>query len=47
MAKESKIVKVGDKAPGFSLPDAVSGETVNLAGLLGQPLWVYFGRGTW
>jgi peroxiredoxin len=47
MAKESKIVKVGDQAPDFALPDAATGETVRLADLLGRPLLVYFGRGTW
>ncbi len=47
MAKESKVLKVGDKAPDFALPDAATGETVRLADLLGRPLWLYFGRGTW
>ncbi len=47
MARESKVIKVGDKAPGFALPDARTGEVVKLADLLGRPLLVYFGRGTW
>jgi peroxiredoxin len=47
MARENKVLKVGDKAPDFALPDALTGETVGLAGLLGKPLLVYFGRGTW
>jgi peroxiredoxin Q/BCP len=47
MARESKVLKVGDKAPDFALPNALTGETVTLAGLLGRPLLLYFGRGTW
>ncbi len=47
MARENKLLKVGDKAPDFALPDALTGETVRLADLLGKPLLVYFGRGTW
>ncbi len=47
MARKSRVVRVGDKAPGFALPDAASGETVRLDDLLGRPLWLYFGRGTW
>ncbi len=47
MSRENKVVSVGDKAPDFELPDAVSGNTVELAHLLGQPLLIYFGRGTW
>mgnify|MGYP005853279493 CR=1 FL=1 len=47
MPRENKVLNVGDKAPEFELPDAASGEAVNLAGLLGQPLLLYFGRGTW
>ncbi|MCX6101069.1 MAG: peroxiredoxin family protein [Candidatus Bipolaricaulota bacterium] len=47
MARENKVLKVGDRAPDFALPDALTGETVRLADLLGKPLLVYFGRGTW
>jgi len=47
MARENKMLSVGDKAPDFALPDALTGETVRLAGFLGKPLLVYFGRGTW
>lgn len=47
MSRENKVLSVGDKAPYFELPDAVSGEPVRLADLLGQPLMIYFGRGTW
>ncbi|MEI6170946.1 MAG: peroxiredoxin family protein [bacterium] len=47
MARENRVLKVGDKAPDFALPDALTGETVRLTDLLGKPLLVYFGRGTW
>ncbi len=47
MARENKVLSVGDKAPEFALPDAATGEVVGLADLLGQPLLIYFGRGTW
>ena len=47
MSRENKILSVGDKAPDFQLPDAETSEMVRLADLLGQPLLIYFGRGTW
>jgi len=47
MARESKVLSIGDVAPDFALPDALTGETVRLADLLGNPLLLYFGRGTW
>ncbi len=47
MSRTSKILGVGDRAPEFSLPDAASGEEVTLSSLLGRPLMIYFGRGTW
>ncbi len=47
MSRESKVLSVGGKAPDFELPDAKTGEPVKLADLLGQPLLLYFGRGTW
>jgi peroxiredoxin len=47
MSRENKVLRVGDEAPDFELPDAVSGEPVRLSDLLGQPLMIYFGRGTW
>lgn len=47
MPKENKVFKIGDRAPEFSLPDAATGEMVNLTELLGQPLMIIFGRGTW
>jgi peroxiredoxin len=47
MARQNEVLKVGDKAPDFALPDALTGETVRLADLLGKPLLLYFARGTW
>ncbi|MBN2028588.1 MAG: redoxin domain-containing protein [Actinobacteria bacterium] len=47
VARENKVLDVGDKAPDFELPDAVTGEMVKLTDLLGQPLLIYFGRGSW
>ena len=47
MSRESKVLSIGDKAPHFELPDAATGELVKLDDLLGQPLMIYFGRGTW
>lgn len=47
MARESKVLKKGDAAPHFRLPDAATGEEVSLSELLGRPLLIYFGRGTW
>jgi peroxiredoxin len=47
MPKKSKKLQIGEKAPEFSLPEAKSGEMVGLHELLGQPLIVIFGRGTW
>lgn len=47
MARESKVLRVGDTSPHFRLPDAVTGVEVSLSELLGKPLLLYFGRGTW
>ena len=47
MSRENKVLSVGDKGPEFELPDAATSEPVKLADLLGQPLIIYFGRGTW
>jgi peroxiredoxin Q/BCP len=47
MALDNTVLKVGDKAPDFALPDALTGETVRLADLLEKPLLLYFARGTW
>jgi peroxiredoxin len=44
---ENKALRVGDRAPDFTLTDAGSGEAVSLGDLLGQPLFLSFGRGTW
>ena len=44
---ENKVLSIGDRAPDFTLTDAVSGEQVSLGDLLGQPLFLSFGRGTW
>lgn len=47
MPRESKVLSLGDKAPYFQLPEVKTGELVELDELLGQPLMIYFGRGTW
>lgn len=47
MARENKVLKVGDRAPDFALPDPLTGGVTQLADLLGKPLLLYFGRGTW
>ncbi len=47
MPRKNRALQVGDAAPAFSLPDAVTGETVNLADQVGKPLVLVFGRGTW
>lgn len=47
MARESRILKLGDSAPEFALPDPLTGEIVRLTDLRGKPLLLYFGRGTW
>ena len=47
MARESRVLKVGDQAPAFALPDPLTGNVVRLANFLGKPLLLYFGRGTW
>ncbi len=39
---ESTMLELGTPAPGFTLPDVVSGETVSLNGLRGKPLLVLF-----
>ena len=46
-AHENTVLKVGDKAPEFALPDVLSGEIVRSADLLGSPVLLYFARGTW
>ncbi len=47
MSRESTVLKLGDTAPDFRLPDAWSGEEFALSSLLGRPAMIYFGRGTW
>jgi peroxiredoxin len=47
MARNNEVLKVGDKAPDFALPDVLTGETVRLTDLLDRPLLLYFARGTW
>jgi len=47
LPKENKVLRIGDKGPDFTLTDASTGETVGLSDILGQPLVIIFGRGTW
>lgn len=47
VGRKSKKLKVGDRAPGFTLKDAATGEVVDLDELIGNPLMVVFFRGTW
>ena len=47
MSNESRLLRPGDRAPDFALPEAVSGEEVRLSDYAGKPLMIYFGRGTW
>jgi peroxiredoxin len=47
MPRKNKVLNVGDRAPDFSLTDAVSGKTISLADLLGEPVLLIFLRGTW
>lgn len=43
----SPLLRIGDAAPPFALPDAVSGETVELRRYQGKDILVVFFRGTW
>lgn len=47
MGRENEVLKIGDRAPDFDLPDVLTGETIALTALLGNPLLLYFARGTW
>jgi peroxiredoxin len=47
MPRENKVLAVGDRAPDFELRDAATSELVSLDDLMGQPLMIIFGRGTW
>jgi peroxiredoxin len=44
---QNKVMRVGDRAPDFTLPDASTGEMVSLDDLMERPLMIIFGRGTW
>ena len=43
----TQVLKVGDPAPDFEMPDVLTGDTVKSADLLGSPVLLYFARGTW
>jgi peroxiredoxin len=47
MPHENPVLKVGDPAPAFEMPDVLTGNTVRSADLLGSPVLLYFARGTW
>lgn len=47
MVRDNQVLKIGDRAPDFALPDVLTGQTVTLTTLLGAPLLLYFARGTW
>ena len=47
MPIDNKVLHIGDKAPDWTLTDAATGEKVSLDDLMGQPLMIIFGRGTW
>ncbi len=47
MPRTNQILKVGDRAPDFALPDPRTGGIVRLSDLLERPLLLYFARGTW
>jgi peroxiredoxin len=47
MPLENKVLQIGDKAPDWILNDAATGEKVSLDDLIGRPLVIIFGRGTW
>ncbi len=48
MARESSTLRVGDRAPDFTLAAANQGRTVSLRKLLARgPVIVEFLRGTW
>lgn len=47
MPRKNKVLGAGDRAPDFTLTDASTGEEVSLEDLLGGPLLIVFGRGTW
>ncbi len=47
LPRKDKVLRIGDRAPDFSLRDAATGQTVSLGDLVKQPLFLIFGRGTW
>jgi len=47
MPKKNKVLEAGDRVPDFKLTDAATGGQVSLGDLLGRPLVIVFGRGTW
>ena len=47
MPHENAVLKVGDQAPAFEMPDVLTGDTIKSADLLGSPVLLYFARGTW
>lgn len=47
MPRRNRRLHAGSPAPGFDLPDAVTGERVSLTDFRGGPLVLVFGRGTW
>ena len=47
MARDNQVLKIGDAAPDFAMPDVLTGKTVTLADFAGKPLLLYFARGTW
>lgn len=47
MPHRNKLLHIGDDAPEFALPDAVTGKLLTLSGMLGQPTIIVFLRGTW
>ncbi len=47
MARDNQVLRIGDRAPDFTMPDVLTGATVKLSDYLGGPLLLYFARGTW
>jgi peroxiredoxin len=46
MPREQTLLQPGDPAPDFTLPSA-AGPAYHLAALRGQPVALFFLRGTW
>jgi peroxiredoxin len=47
MPLESEILRVGDAAPGFCLPDGLTGEEICLEDFRGHKIYLMFLRGSW